>query len=117
MADRGRTVSLQVGDRLVLALPDAGEPSDIARFPGSWVLVKHPPALKLVSGRASRGGHIELVARRPGKGPVVAIGRWCGEGPIVRAAPIIRCPVAAGDAAGNLPQRSGSFVITVEVTT
>jgi hypothetical protein len=119
IAERGRTVPLQVGDRLVLALPKAGQPSDIAaRFPGSWVLVKHPQALKLVSERASRDGHFELVAWRPGKGPVVVIGPgWCGGGPMVQAAPSIRCPVAAGDAAGNLPSRPGSFMITVQVRT
>jgi hypothetical protein len=103
--DRGRTISMRVGDVLVVDLPTLG---DAPGAPGGWLLSKYPDALEAAQPR-SREGHFELTATSPGSGTIFAIGdRGCRR-------TSGQCPVA-GDETYPGPPRPVSFVLVVQVT-
>jgi hypothetical protein len=83
--DDGRTVDLTVGDRLIVELPTATQPS---RFPSAWTLGSLPPkVLKRVQGDSS-ATRVVFVAQAPGTVRLFLVRRQdCG--------PPLRCPLAS----------------------
>ena len=83
--DDGRTVNLKVGDRLIVELHAAKQPS---RFPPVWTLRWSPPkVLKRVQGDSTRT-RVVLVADGPGTVRLILVKRQgCG--------PPLRCPLVA----------------------
>ncbi|SRR6266540_4701727 len=105
--DRGSTVSIQRGERLVLLLR---LPSSSART-GTWTLTTYPrPALTLVSADAQQG-RFEFEARAVGSGKVVAAVRQKAARCVNPSA--TACHVPGGP--GLLPPRTGSFILHVRV--
>jgi hypothetical protein len=108
--DRGKTVSLHVGDRLVITLPPASSPSPA--FASSWRLGRYPTAiLELQTSDAT--GRFEFVARAKGSGNIIAV-RGCSPGPL--AAEIPPCPYVAGPGSATAPPEPLIFSLTVQVT-
>jgi hypothetical protein len=89
--DGGRTVDLEVGDRLIVQLQTAGRPS---RFPPPWTL-RLPPStvLERVPGDPD-APRVVLVAAGPGTVRLLLVKR-------VGCAPPLRCPVGAADPTGQ----------------
>jgi hypothetical protein len=84
--DDGRTVDLKVGDRLVVELHAAKQPS---RFPPAWTVGSLPPKLlKRIPGD-STPTRVVFVAEAPGMVQLVLIQR-------LSCAPPLHCPLAAG---------------------
>ena len=107
--DRGKTVSLHVGDRLVITLPPASSPSPA--FASAWRLGRYPTAImELQTSDAT--GRFELVARAKGSGNIVAV-RGCSPGPV--AAEIPPCPVT-GPGSAPAPPEPLIFSLTVQVS-
>jgi hypothetical protein len=109
--DGGRTVDLQVGDRLIVALHTGQRPP---RFPPAWTL-RMPPSkvLERVPGDPD-AKRVVLVAEAPGT-VRLALARRPG------CAPPLRCPLAvaadpAGESGRTRPPLAGVTVaITVRV--
>ena len=108
--DGGRTVDLEVGDRLVVQLQTAGRPS---RFPPPWTL-RLPPSrvLERVPGDPD-ATRVVLVAAGPGTVRLVLVKR-------AGCAPPLRCPLAAAGPTGQgermRPPLAGvTVVITVRM--
>ena len=108
--DGGRTVDLEVGDRLVVQLQTAGRPS---RFPPLWTL-RLPPstALERLPGDPD-ATRVVLVAAGPGTVRLLLVKR-------ASCAPPLRCPVAAAGPTGQRermrpPLAGVTVVITVRV--
>jgi Glycosyl hydrolase family 1 len=84
--DAGRTVHLKVGDRLVVELHAAKQPS---RFPPAWTVGSLPPkVLKRIPGD-STPTRVVFVAEAPGMVRLVLAQR-------LGCAPPLRCPLAPG---------------------
>ena len=108
--DGGRTVDLEVGDRLIVQLHTAGRPS---RFPPPWTL-RMPPTkvLERVPGDPD-ATRVMLVAAGPGTVRLLLVKR-------AGCAPPLRCPVAAAGPTGQSermrpPLAGVTVVITVRV--
>jgi hypothetical protein len=108
--DGGRTVELEVGDRLIVQLQTDRRPS---RFPPPWTL-RMPPTrvLKRVPGDPD-AARVMLVAAGPGTMRLLLVKR-------TGCAPPLRCPVAAvgppGQSERMRPPLAGwTVVITVRV--
>jgi hypothetical protein len=108
--DGGRTVDLEVGDRLIVQLDTAKLPS---RFLPAWTL-RMPPSevLKRVQG-GPEATRVVLVANGPGTVRLVLVKR-------LGCAPPLRCPVAAAGPSGQSermrpPLAGATVVITVRV--
>jgi hypothetical protein len=83
--DNGRTVDLTVGDRLIVELPTAVQPS---RFPSAWTLGSLPPkVLKRVQGDSS-ATRVVFVAQAPGTVRLLLVKRQ-------GCSPPLRCPLAS----------------------
>ncbi len=106
VTDRGATVSMRVGDRLIVSLPGFGRSSGSS----PWRLVRYPDALRPVPASSPAG--FGFIARSPGRGTLLAIGTIpCHQGEI-------RCPVEAPQAdAFPVPPRPLSFFLIVRVGT
>jgi hypothetical protein len=105
--DGGRTVDLQVGDRLIAALYTGQQPS---RFGPGWTL-RLPPSrvLERVAGDPD-AARVVLVAQEPGTVRLVLVKR-------VGCAPPLRCPVAAAGPTGQRePKRPPLAGATVAIT-
>jgi hypothetical protein len=107
--DTGTTVSVHVGDRLVITLPPSQGP--VPKVPQGWSLATYPrDALELVTNDP-KNGHFEFIARAVGGGKILVLGR-CSPGPAVAGgAP---CPLDVGP--GAMPPRPLAFNVTVQVT-
>lgn len=108
--DGGRTVDLQVGDRLIVALHTGQRPS---RFGPAWTL-RVPPSgvLERVPGDPD-AARVVLVAEEPGTVRLVLVKR-------VGCAPPLLCPVAAAGPTGQReptrpPLAGATVAITVRV--
>jgi hypothetical protein len=108
--DGGRTVDLEVGDRLIVQLQTDRRPS---RFPPPWTL-RMPPTkvLKRVPGDPD-ATRVMLVAAGPGTVRLLLVKR-------AGCAPPLRCPVAAAGPTGQgervRPPLAGvTVVITIRV--
>jgi hypothetical protein len=108
--DGGRTVDLQVGDRLIVQLYTGRQPS---QFGPAWTL-RVPPSMVLerVPGDPEATG-VVLIAKEPGTVRLVLVKR-------VGCAPPLRCPVAAPGPTGQReptrpPLAGATVVITVRV--
>lgn len=107
--DAGTTVSVHVGDRLVITLPPSQ--SVVPKVPLGWSLATYPKdALELVTNDP-KNGHFEFVARAVGGGKILAL-RGCSPGPAVAEGP--SCPLDVGP--GAMPPRPLAFNVTVQVT-
>lgn len=105
--DGGRTVDLQVGDRLVVRLHTGHRPS---RFGPAWTL-RLPPSrvLERVPGDPD-AARVVLVAEEPGTVRLTLVKR-------VGCAPPLRCPVAAaGPTEQREPTRPPLAGATVTIT-
>jgi hypothetical protein len=105
--DGRRTVDLQVGDRLIVALHTGQRPS---RFGPAWML-RVPPSrvLERVPGDPD-AARVVLVAEEPGTVRLLLIKR-------VGCAPPLRCPVAApGPTGQHEPTRPPLAGATVAIT-
>jgi hypothetical protein len=108
--DGGRTVDLQVGDRLIVQLHTGQRPS---RFGPAWTL-RLPPSrvLERVPGDPD-AARVVLVAEEPGTVRPTLVKR-------VGCAPPLRCPVAAAGPTGQReptrpPLAGATVAITVRV--
>ena len=106
LADRDTTVTLHVGDLLVLNLSNA-TPSP-TNPPTIWRLTRYPNALRLRPSDA-RSGRFEFVAQAKGEGIVTAVS-GCSPGPL--ANDMATCPLVAGVA----DDVEILFSLTVDVT-
>jgi hypothetical protein len=105
--DGGRTVDLQVGDRLIVQLHTGQRPS---QFGPAWTL-RMPPSrvLERVPGDPD-AARVVLVAEAPGTVRLVLVKR-------VGCAPPLRCPVAAAGPTGqDEPTRPPLAGATVAIT-
>jgi hypothetical protein len=103
LRDAGRTVTLQVGDRLDVALGTARQTGD------AWRLITYPESL--LSLLPAPAGHYRFTAYAPGRGTLTA-------NPTPVCAPTdnpnpMLCP--AGDAAGQRRPRT-RFSLTIHVS-
>ena len=99
--DSGRTVTLAVGDRLLVALSGG-------RLNGSWAVTSYPrPVLTVDEPSASFGG-VALVAREAGSGQVVLVRVLCG--PVVDPP-----PCAGGSGVGPASTAPTRWTVTVVV--
>jgi hypothetical protein len=106
--DSGTTVSLHVGDRLVISLPPS--PSPVPKVPPGWSLATYPKEALELTTNDPKNGHFEFVARAAGEGKILVLGR-CSPGPAVAGgAP---CPLDV--APGGMPPRPMAFNVTVQV--
>ena len=107
LQDRGKTITLEVGDRLAISLPDSPE--------SPWVLILYPKhILTRVSGEAGRSAYV-FAARAAGTGRIVLFNRSrCGPVPeSLRRPP---CPVGDVDAPLDLIRPlGGAFFLAVRV--
>jgi hypothetical protein len=108
--DGGRTVDLEVGNRLIVQLQTDRRPS---RFPAPWTL-RMPPTkvLERVPGDPD-ASRVVLVAQEPGTVRLLLVKR-------ASCAPPLRCPVAAAGPTGQSermrpPLAGVTVVITVDV--
>ena len=104
--DARRTVSVQVGDRLVVLL----EPSRSAR----WRLLRYPGGVLSLAASDDGEGRYEFVARAAGRGHIWVAGlHRCGP-PIPRGSPEgVGCPVAAEAPGRFVPH--WLFTVTIRV--
>lgn len=115
--DMGRTIRLEVGDRLVV---DLGAPGGIV--PVEWNLVLYPKEALRLTARDSDHQRFEFLAAASGTGQVVLAGRVGCDVPLAGSMSGPRCPLlGAGGSEGPGSSAAGPgipvrrFAITVEV--
>ena len=99
--DSGRTVTLAVGDRLVVTLSGG-------RLAGSWALASYPRDVLRVDLRSVPPGGVGFLAQAAGSGEVVLVRPLCG--PVVDPP----CP-GGGSGVGPAPTAPTRWAVTVVV--
>src|SRR5438093_6503592 len=106
--DRGETISVQRGQRLVLLL---GNQRSSAAAVGTWILDTYPRPALIVVSQDARHGRFEFEARTVGGGRIVA---FLSQTAVRCATPGSKaCQIPSGP--GLFPPRSGPFVLFVRV--
>jgi hypothetical protein len=109
IGDAGTTVSLHVGDRLVVTLPPS--PGPVPKVPPGWSLATYPKDALELATNDPKNGHFEFVARAVGEGQILALG-GCSPGPAAAERPA--CPLDVKP--GGIQPRPLAFSVTVQVT-
>jgi hypothetical protein len=107
LADRDTTVTLHVGDLLVVNLSNA-TPSPTSP-PTIWRLTRYPTGILRLRPSDAKSGRFEFVAQATGEGSLTAVS-GCSPGPL--ANDMAACPLVAG-VADNVEIL---FSLTVHVT-
>lgn len=110
LADQGNTVTIHRGQHMVLSL-GASSPSDRAE---TWTLALYPEHLLRLLFRSALRGRFEFEAVAAGNGKILAITRLRGTrcGPPGAVSP--QC-LLSRQAAGSVPPRPVSFVVSIRV--
>lgn len=99
-SDSGRTVTVAVGDRLLVTLSGG-------RLAGSWALASYPGDALRTDLRSVPLGGIAFVAQAAGSGQVVLVRLLCG--------PVVDPPCPGGSGVGPAPTAPTRWAVTVVV--
>jgi hypothetical protein len=108
MSDTGSSVTLHVGDHLVITLPKVGSP--IPGAPSAWYMAPYPADLLEPGPATPLEGRFEFVAKAKGSGEIKLFG-GCWPGPVTDERP--SCPNSVVPGSSPLP---AVFSLTVNVT-